>query len=504
MPRKGLCLGQVRSYPTRRRQRFVLRVLVGLVGSLLTLFWVMPTTAVADEALHYDQLTLPPLPEVELPDYTRFELDNGLVAYLVEDHELPLVNGTATIRTGDRLEPPDKVGLASVLGEVMRTGGSEQHPGDRLNQLLEQRAASIETGIDTTMGFASFSSLTTDLDTVFDLYAEILRQPALPPDKIELSKNQWRGSIARRNDDPSSIVRREFSKLVYGEASPYARTVEYATLAEIDRDSLMQFHDQYFAPENIILGIVGDFDTATMRDRIEQAFGDWQPRGITTDPELPDVSPANTGGIYFIDQPQLTQSYIRMGHLGGQLDDPDFTAMSVLNEVLNGFGGRLVNEVRSRQGLAYVVYGFWSAQFDYPGLFVGGGQTRSEATVAFIRSFLDEIAKVRQEPIGEEELAIAKESALNSFIFNFQTPNQTLSRLINYEYYGYPDDFIFQYRRELEAITAADILAAAQRHIRPEQLVTLVVGDAASIQPPLTALQPDADIVPIDITIPQE
>ncbi|NER08777.1 MAG: insulinase family protein, partial [Okeania sp. SIO3C4] len=309
---------------------------------------------------------------------------------------------------------------------------------------------------------------------------------------------------SRRNDEPSSITSREFRKLVYGEASPYARTVEYATLDNIDRASLVQFHDQYFLPENVILGIVGDFDTAEMRDRIEQAFGSWQPsdQAITT-PELPEVMQANTGGIFLVDQPQLTQSFIQIGHLGGRLDDPDFTALSVLNEIMNGFGGRLMNEVRSRQGLAYVVYGYWSAQFDYPGVFIGGGQTRSDATGDFIRSFLAEIDQVRQEPVGEDELVRAKESALNSFIFNFQTPSQTLSRLINYEYYDYPEDFIFQYQRELAETTAQQILEAAQRHIQPDRLVTLVVGDAASIQPALSALQPDADITPIDISIPQ-
>ena len=504
MLRGGLFARLARLCVSRSVQRFTLRVLLGLVGTLLTLFWVLPTTAIADEAMHYDQLTFPPLPEVQLPDYTRFELENGLVAYLVEDHELPLVSGSATIRTGDRLEPANQTGLASVLGDVMRTGGSEEHPGDRLNQLLEQRAASIETSIDTTMGRASFSSLTSDLDTVFSLFAEVIRQPAVPQDRIDWLKNQWRGSIARRNDDPNSIASREFSKLIYGEASPYARTVEYATLDNIDRASLMQFHDQYFVPENIILGIVGDFDTAEMRDRIEQMFEDWQSgEEATTTPNLPEVMQANAGGIFLVDQPQLTQSFIQMGHLGGQLDDPDFTALSVLNEIMNGFGGRLMNEVRSRQGLAYVVYGYWSAQFDYPGIFVGGGQTRSDATVDFIRSFLGEIEKVRQEPIGEEELARAKESALNSFIFNFQTPGQTLSRLINYEYYGYPEDFIFQYQRELAETTAQEILEAAQQHIQPDRLVTLIVGNAAAMQPALSELQPNTEITPVDITIPQ-
>jgi len=473
--------------------------LAGLLSCLL----LLPSPVHANEALHYDQIQFPALPEIQLPEYSRFQLDNGMVVYLTEDHELPLVSGSATIRTGDRLEPGEKAGLANILGDVMRSGGTEAHPGDALNQLLEQRAAAIETSIDNGTGSASFRSLIEDVDQVFALFAEVLREPALPQAKIDLAKSQWQGSIARRNDSPDSIVNQEFGKLIYGADSPYARTVEYATLNAISREDLVTFHQQYFRPETMILGIVGDFDTATMRSRIEAIFGDWQPApSLEPSPVLAEVEQAQPGGIFMVEQPQLTQSYIQIGHLGGRLDDPDYTPLSVLNEVMNGFGGRLVNEVRSRQGLAYVVYAYWSPRFDYPGMFVGGGQTRSEATVPFLRAFLAEVEKVRSQPIAAEELAIAKESVLNAFVFNFQTPSQTLSRLIRYEYYGYPADFIFRYQREVEATTPEAILAAAQKHLKPEQLVTLVVGNSAAIQPPLASLAANGTVTPIDITIP--
>jgi zinc protease len=172
----------------------------------------------------------------------------------------------------------------------------------------------------------------------------------------------------------------------------------------------------------------------------------------------------------------------------------------VMNEVLSGFGGRLFNEVRSRQGLAYSVYGQWSPQFDYPGLFVAGGQTRSDATVAFIKSILSELERIRSTPVSEPELAFAKDSVLNSFIFNFQNPAQTLSRLLRYEYFGYPDDFIFRYQQGVAATTIADIQRVASMYLQPDQLVTLVVGNAAAIQPPLTSLNAGA-VTAIDVTI---
>lgn len=472
-----------------------------LALGILSLLLIVLPPARAATPLHYTELDFPPPPEVTLPEFSRFELDNGMVVYLIEDRELPLVKGQAVIRTGSRWEDPDKVGLASIVGTTLRSGGTQQRSGDQLDQLLEQRAASIETRIGTTAGSASFNTLTQDTETVIALLAEILRQPAFAPDKIELAKKQREGRIARRNDTPDDIAGREFDKLIYGETSPYARTEEYATIANIDRDSVIEFYNRYFRPDRILLGIVGDFDTAQMRQLIQQTFGDWQLPPSTSQSTNPEPTQDHQGGIYFIDQPQLTQSTIRMGHLGGQLDSPDYATLKVMDGVLRGFGGRLFNEVRSRQGLAYSVYGVWNANYDYPGVFVMGGQTRSETTVPFIQSLRQEMERLQTTPLGDEELDYAKESILNSFIFNFQESSQTLSRLLRYEYYGYPQDFIFEFQRQVKATTADDVLAAARTYLNRDRLVTLVVGNSQGIEPPLSALE--ETITAIDITIPE-
>lgn len=474
---------------------------LGLLLTTLVLVVVSRLPALAATAKHYTELEFAPLPEIQLPNYTRYKLDNGMLVYLMEDHELPLVGGTALIRTGERLEPADKVGLASLVGEVMRTGGTTEHTGDELNQLLEQRAASVETGIGSTSGSASFSALSEDLDTVFDLFAEVIKTPAFAQEKLDLAKRQRAGQIARRNDDPNGIAGREFQKLIYGKDSPYARTVEYQTLNPISREDLVEFYQQYVHPENMILGIIGDFDSAKMRSRIQEEFGNWKPASKAPKPTVPSATQAKEGGVFFVNQPQLTQSYVQIGHIGGELNSPDYPALDVLNQVMNGFGGRLFNEVRSRQGLSYSVYGFWSPRYDFPGTFIAGGQTRSDATVPFIKAVRAEIEKFRTTPITPEELASAKDQVLNSFVFNFQDPSQTLSRLMRYEYYGYPEDFLFRYQRAVKATTIEDVQRVAQKYLQPDKLVTLVVGNAQAIQPPLTSLS--ADVTSVDITIPE-
>ena len=471
---------------------------VATFSVLITVSWPKPAQAI--EAKPYEELVFPELGEIQIPDYERYELDNGLVVYLMEDHDLPLVGGSATFRTGSYLNSSEQTGLAGITGEAMRLGGTLNHSPDELNEMLEQRAASVETGIAGTSGSASFSSLTEDLTDVFELFADVITQPAFSEDQVGLIKGRTAGSIARRNDDPDDIASREFSKLIYGDQSPYARTVEYLTLDNISRDDVVSFYEGALSPENTILGISGDFDPAMMKPLIERTLGAWECEDhmeITAPPQ----GMQHTSGVFAVDQPQLTQSSILIGQMGGELRSPYHAPMAVLNEVLNGFGGRLFNEIRSRQGLAYSVYAVWSPRYDYNGLFIGGGQTRSEATVPFVQSMYQELEKVRQEPITQEELAFAKDSVLNSFVFNFQTPNQTLSRLIRYEYYDYPSDFVFTFRDKLESTTIEEVLAAAQAVLDPNKLVTLVVGNRAEITPELESL--GVSVTPLDVSIPE-
>jgi zinc protease len=178
-------------------------IAIATLSLILGLSW--QPVAIANTARHYTELEFEPLGEIQFPDYERYELKNGLVVYLMEDHELPLVSGSATFRTGSRFEPANQVGLASITGEAMRLGGTATVAPDQLNQALEQRAAAIETGIDTNAGSASFSVLTEDLEAVFTLFADVIQRPAFASDKVDFLKNQYAGGIARRNDDPGGM-----------------------------------------------------------------------------------------------------------------------------------------------------------------------------------------------------------------------------------------------------------------------------------------------------------
>jgi len=470
------------------------------VSLLLCLTFHSSATAQSPKPRPFQELDYPPLPSLQLPAYERYGLPNGLVVYLMEDHRLPLVRGNAIFRAGSRWEPAEKVGLASLTGITMRTGGTTTWTPRQLNQTLEERAASIETGIGVASGYVSFDALSKDQAWIIKLFADVIQNPAFNPEQVQLAQTQLRGAIARRNDDPDDIASREFGKLIYGAESPYARIAEYSTLENIRQESIRQFYQTYIRPQGTILGIVGDFEPQQMKAWIEQYFGDWQVKTPAPNLKVPSATQQNQDEVFLVDQTQLTQSNILLGQLGGKISSPDYPALTVMNGVLNGFGGRLFNNIRSKQGLAYSVYGVWNAAYDYPGIFVAGGQTRTDATVPFIQSLFKEVERIRTTPISPEELAYAKESILNSFVFRFENPSQTLTRLMTYEYYGYPKDFIFDYQRKVKATTIADVQRVAEKYLQPDKMVTLVVGNGQPIQPTLKAL--NENIQTIDVTIP--
>ncbi len=474
------------------RNRAWLAVALLLLSGLL----VLPAAA----QRNYKQLTYPPLHDLKLPEVERLELPNGLVLYLVEDHALPKVEGFALIKTGARFEPADKVGLAGIAGDVMRTGGSATRKGEEVDRLLENVGASVETGVGATSATASLFTLKENLPLTLDILADLLRNPAFPDDKIELAMIQERTAISRRNDDVGDIANREFTKLLYGKDNPYARHTEYETLQNISRADLVEFHHRYFHPNRTVLGLWGDFDRAEVKALVEKYFGSW-PRGEVETSALPEVKPAAAPGVYFIPKEDVNQTNLRIGHLGGRLDDPDYYALSVMSEILGGgFTSRLVKRVRAELGLAYAVGASWSAQYDYDGTFYVVCNTRSDATVQATQEILAQVKRITEAPVTPQELAVAKESLRNSFVFNFDTTGEIVRRLMTYEYYGYPRDFLEKYRTNVEKVTAEDIQRVARKYVHPDRLVVLAVGRQQDFDKPLSTL---GESKTVDITIPR-
>jgi zinc protease len=451
------------------------------------------------QAANWKDVPIPPLPAFRPAQPKRIALPNGMVIFLQEDHELPLIDGFARIRGGGRSIPANKEGLMDIYGEVWRTGGTKTQTGDQLDDYLEQRAAHVETGggIDSTT--ISWSCLKGDLDDVFKVFQDLLQNPEFRADKIQIAQKGMYDGISRRNDDPGGIAAREAAKLAYGVNNPYARVPEYATVAAVTRQDLVEWHHTYVHPNNIILGVVGDFDSASMETRIRQAFGAWAKGPAVKDPEI--VFNTAKPGNYLVEKTDVNQSNIYMVGLGTIRKNPDYYAISVFNEAFGGgFSSRLFSDIRTTKGLAYSVGGGIGTGWDRPGMLRLVMSTKSETTGEAIQALDEEISDLSRKPITAEEIKRAKDAILNSFIFRFDSPGKVLQEKMLYEFYGYPLDFLENYQKEIGKVSKEDVARVAAKYMHRNQMPVLVVGNPSEFDKAFSSL---GAVNKIDITIPR-
>ncbi len=468
-----------------------------LTALLITCFLAPLPIAVA-QAPAWKQIQIPQLPSFKPQQPKRIELSNGMVIFLQEDHELPFVGGTARIRGGSVNEPAAKTGLTDIYGEVWRTGGTKTQTGDQLDDFLEARAAKVETGGGPDSTTISFACLKGDLDDVFKVFVDVMQNPEFRPDKLEIAQKGMTDSISRRNDEVAEIAQREAVKLAYGASNPYAAVPEYATVAAVTRQDLIAWHGKYVHPNNIILGISGDFDSAAMEGRLRSAFNAW-PKGPAFPKNDIKYSPAKPG-YYVVPKEDVNQSNIRMVALGTTRDNPDFYAISVFNEAFGGgFSSRLFNDIRTKRGLAYGVGGGIGANFGHPGILQMSMGTKSQSTIEAVQAVGENIDNLAKQPITDDEIQRAKDAILNAFIFRLDSPDKILGERMTYEYYGYPPDWLDKYQTEIKKVTATDVNRVAAKYLHKDQLAVLVVGNTKDFDKPLTSL---GSVKTIDITIP--
>ncbi|MBB5057599.1 zinc protease [Granulicella aggregans] len=464
---------------------------------LATAFLVASTTQ-AQSPEPWKQIPVPPLHAFKPAEPTRIELPNGLVIFLQEDHELPFISGTILIRGGSRDEPAAKTGLVSLYGQTWRTSGTATADGDILDDRLEAKAATIETGGGVALTTMSWSSLKSDFDSVFTTTVDLLLHPAFKADKLQLAKSQMEAGIARRNDDASGIAAREASLLVYGPKSSYGREAQYATVDAVTLADFKSWHDATVVPNNIILAVSGDFDPAAMEAKLRSTFGSLA-RGKAT-PKFKADFTGPKPGVYVVDKKDVNQSNVAILGLGTERNNPDYYALSVMNEIFSGgFGSRLFQDVRTKLGLAYQVSGAYGSSYDHPGVFEVTASTKSASTVAATQAMLDEIGKLKTVPPTPDELRKAKEEQLNSFIFRYDSPDKTLNEQVTLAFFGYPKDFLEKYKTGIESVTAADVSRVANKYIDASKLAILVVGNQSEMTTPVSTL---GKVTTLDITIP--
>jgi predicted Zn-dependent peptidase len=426
-------------------------------------------------------------------------LPNGMRLILLEDHELPVISGTALVRTGSVFDSREKAGLAALTGTVLRSGGTKAKGGDQLNLDLETLGASVDSSIGETFGSVTFSAMTTDSGPVLTAFHDVLTAPDFPSAKIELAKGEMRTAILNRNQDPSRLAAREFGVAVYGKDTPYGYRPDYSTLDRITRGDLQSFYRRYFFPANIVLAVRGDFNASDMKGRLTRLFDDWTTKQEPVPPYPPVASKA--GGTYLALKKEGSQTWFVLGGLGSDYKDPDFAALSLMAEVLaGGPHSRVVQRVRDRLDSSAEIAVSWGADYQHPGLFRITGTVKSPTAVEVLRYVREEIDRMRTADITEEEFQRAREAAVSRSVFSLDTKAKILERIALNQFFGYPADAVSQQQRALAAVTRADIARVAKQKLDPASIVTVVLGNPDDFARSLDTL--GSPVTTIDLTIP--
>lgn len=412
----------------------------------------------------------------------RHVLSNGAVAYLVEDHDLPLVNVTTLVRTGGYLEPEGKRGLASLTGSQIRAGGTTSKTAEQFDEAADFLAANLSSGIGDTQGTANLNCLTKDVDAGLALYFDMLRNPGFQADRLALAKSQILQAMERRNDSTTAIEAREWSRLMRGDKHFSTRDTTKPSIEAITREDLLAFHKQYYQPAGFIFAVSGDFKTNEMLQKLEASMQGW-PSTKATVPPVPKPEFTPVAGVYAVHKADVNQGRVRIGHTGVTRDNPDAYAISLMNDILGGggFTSRITSRVRSDEGLAYSAGSIFGQGVYYPTDFRAAFQSKSMSTPQAIDIVMEEINRMRTTKVSAEELETAKNSAIETFPLAFASAAQIAGTFAQDEYTNRPADYWEKYRDRIRAVTADDVQRVAQKYLQPEQLVILVVGNIDDI-----------------------
>lgn len=429
-----------------------------------------------------DRLRYPPL-HFKLPQAQRVTLDNGIILYIFPDHELPILNISAIIRTGSMYDPEGKEGLAELNGTVMRTGGIDTMAGSAVDEELDLIAGSVEVSMGMESGSVTLSVLRGDMDAGLKIFSGILMNPTFEENRFLLAKNLKTEELRRISDDPQKLTFREFSRLFY-RGNPRGRLAALSSVKNIVRDDLIQFHKRFFYPANVMIAVSGDISREEAIAKVNQYFGTWHVSGKYD--EIPPPGGNHGDGIFYLAK-DIPQSIIITGHLAPGEGAPDFYPFTVLDFVLGsgGFRSRIFGEIRNNLGLAYSAGSFYRGKSNH-GVFGAYAMTKAASTTKVLSLLRSIIEDVKKDGVSGGELALAKKSINNSFIFSFLSADQIAYQQLMTEYNKLPEDYLVTYRNRIEKVNADDIKRVALKYLSQEGTVTLVAGNEKDFDQPLS------------------
>ncbi|WP_303721956.1 pitrilysin family protein [Malonomonas rubra] len=422
-----------------------------------------------------DQLQFPKL-EFTFPEVSKQQLANGMKLYMKEDHELPLVDITMMIDGGSIEDSLAQTGLSQFFAAALETGGTESLSPIELESELEDMAAELSVESDSYNLSIHLSIHQQDLRRGLEILADMLRRPRFDAERVELARKQLLEVIHRQNDDPGMVAERILSEAVFPQ-HPLGSTAKAAAVEAFSREDLLKKQQRCLQPNNIWIAVSGAVEQRQMIDLLNDNFADWQPVVQITAP-LPPLPPTPEGRVWMVSK-DIPQTSIMIGHPGINKDNPDLFALQIANFILGGggFNSRMMREIRSNRGLAYSVYSYFKVGRRLPELFIAAAETKCATTGEVVSLMQQLMQQLRDEPVSAEELELAKQSLINSFVFAFNDTHSIVTRKVRLDFFSYPEGYLENYRDRIAAVTIADVQRVARKYLHSDQLQIVLVGD---------------------------
>jgi zinc protease len=416
----------------------------------------------------------------KVPEVKRFRLKNGLRVILAESHKLPLVGVEMVVRTGNGANPRDKAGLADLVANMLDEGTATRSATE-IAEEIAQLGATLSTNATWDASSLSVSALTENIDRVLDVWADVLLRPAFSENDLARVRENLLSTLARRKDSPPLVAGLTFARALYGENHPYGWPLGGTedSVRRISRADVQNFYQAFYRPNNAVLVVAGDIKEAELRAKMEERLAGWKPkpaRILMPKPPLIDRT-----RIFLVDKTGAPQSSIRLGLFGIERKNPDYCRALVMNQILGGTFKRLTLNLRETKGWTYGVASMFEAR-RAPGPWTTGGEFVASHTADSVTEILKEISALRSDEVGESELKDTKDEILRAFPARFATANQVAAQMAALAVYDLPDKELQTFTARIASVTAADVRKMAQKYLRPDHMVIVVVGDRTGIE----------------------
>ena len=416
-----------------------------------------------------------------IPTPFQTTLDNGLRVIIIENGRLPLVSFRLAIASGDANDPQGSTGIASAIASML-TEGTSEYTSLKLAEKIERLGAGISASASDDFTIVAASALSLYSSEILHLLAEVILRPTFPEEELDLYRRNTVEHLKFQRSQPGFLAGEQAARLIYGK-HPYATvSPKAADVEKLDRDALLKFHAETFIPNNAMMIVVGDVKTDEFLTELNELFGDWQ-QGTGPSAEFDPPVKRASRSLTIVDRPGSAQSNIVLTNLGVKRKDPDYFPLIVMNQVLGaGASSRVFMNLREEKGYTYGAYTRLETK-KLAGDVEATAEVRTAVTGDSLKEFFYELERIRDEKVGDEELVDAKNFLTGVFPLRAETQEGITNLIVNQYLYGLPENYLQTYRDNVNAVTAEQVQQIAVKHVRPDEMAIVIVGDAGEVLP---------------------